>query len=83
MNKLYIYCKADFKTEIINFLIMTIKKPFFDYFLNKLIYFAEHKNNDIIKNNNNMLNIPSLSNTLLNKIINQNEILKIISKIII
>jgi hypothetical protein len=52
---------------------MTIKKPFFDYFLNKLIYFAEHKNNDIIKNNNNMLNIPSLSNTLLNKIINQNE----------
>ena len=73
MNKLYIYCKADFKTEIINFLIMTIKKPFFDYFLNKLIYFAENKNNDIIKNNNNMLNIPSLSNTLLNKIINQNE----------
>ena len=73
MNKLYIYCKADFKTEIINFLIMTIKKPFFDYFLNNLVYFVEQRNNDIIKNNNNMLNIPSLSNSLLNKIINQNE----------
>ena len=73
MNKLYIYCKADFKTEIINFLIMTIKKPFFNYFLNKLIHFVEKRNNDNIKNNNNILNIPSLSNTLLKKIINQNE----------
>ena len=73
MNKLYIYCKADFKTEIINFLIMTIKKPFFDDFINKLIYFVNERNNDIIENNNNMLNFPSLSNNLLNKIINQNE----------
>ena len=36
MNKLFIYCERDFKREIINFLILTIQKPFFDYFLEKL-----------------------------------------------
>jgi hypothetical protein len=71
MNKLYIYCKADFKTEIINFLIMTIKKPFFDYFINKLIYIVEQRNNDITKNNNNIFNISSLSNNSISDIENK------------
>ena len=36
MNKLFIYCERDFKKEIINFLILTIQKPFYDYFIQKL-----------------------------------------------
>ena len=36
MNKLFIYCERHFKKEIINFLIITIKKPFNQYFLKKL-----------------------------------------------
>ena len=36
MNKLFIYCERDFKREIINFLILTIQKPFFEFFIGKL-----------------------------------------------
>ena len=64
MNKLFIYCERDFKKEIINYLIITIKKPFYDYFFNKLNLFKIQ--------NNNKLGIP-LNNILLNQIINQNE----------
>ena len=39
MNKLFIYCERDFKREIINFLILTIQKPFYDYFMEKLLIF--------------------------------------------
>ena len=39
MNKLFIYCERDFKKEIINFLILTIQKPFYDYFLERLYVF--------------------------------------------
>ena len=45
MNKLFIYCERDFKREIINFLILTIQKPFFDYFVEKLFLFDKYRIN--------------------------------------
>ena len=39
MNKLFIFCERDFKREIINFLILTIQKPFFDYVIEKINFF--------------------------------------------
>ena len=51
MNKLFIYCERDFKREIINFLILTIQKPFYDYFMGKLFSFNKlrinYQNNEI------------------------------------
>ena len=80
MNKLFIYCERHFKREIINFLIITIKKPFNHYFLKKL--FSYNKNivndNNICNNNNinlynNDINLP-LNIPLINKIIKENEL---------
>ena len=76
MSKLFIYCERDFKKEIINFLIITIKKPFYLLFLNKLISYKRHINtNTNINDNNNInnniyneINLP-LNIPLLNEII--------------
>ena len=46
MNKLFIYCERDFKKEIINFLILTIQKPFYDYFIQKLFISFPTTNNN-------------------------------------
>ena len=46
MNKLFIYCERDFKKEIINFLILTIQKPFYDYFIQKLFISFPTSNNN-------------------------------------
>ena len=46
MNKLFIYCERDFKKEIINFLILTIQKPFYDYFIQKLFILFPTSNNN-------------------------------------
>ena len=52
MNKLFIYCERDFKKEIINFLILTIQKPFYDYFIQKLfISFPTSNNNKFCRMN--------------------------------
>ena len=70
MNRLFVYCERDFKTEIINFLINVIKKPFINYCFYKLKF---NKNQIQIQNNNkNKINI-SFSNILINQIINQNQ----------
>jgi hypothetical protein len=70
MNRLLVYCERDFKTEIINFLINVIKKPFINYCFYKLKF---NKNQIQIQNNNkNKINI-SFSNILINQIINQNQ----------
>ena len=65
MNKLFIYCERDFKREIINFLILTIKKPFNLYVFKKLLLYKNSINiNNIYNSNNNKkennipLNIP-------------------------
>ena len=68
MNKLFIYCERDFKTEIINFLINVIKKPFINYFFYKL----QLSKNQMQNNNKRNVNI-SFSNILINQIINQSE----------
>jgi len=49
MNKLFIYCERDFKREIINFLILTIQKPFYDYFIRKLFLFNKLRTNYLNK----------------------------------
>ena len=51
MNKLFIYCERDFKREIINFLILTIQKPFYDYFIEKLVLFNKSRTNHTKKAN--------------------------------
>ena len=48
MNKLFIYCERDFKKEIINFLILTIQKPFYDHFIQKLFIFSHSENNNTL-----------------------------------
>jgi len=68
MNRLFVYCERDFKTEIINFLINVIKKPFINYFFYKLIL----NKNQIQESTKKKINI-SFSNILINQIINQNE----------
>jgi hypothetical protein len=68
MNRLFVYCERDFKTEIINFLINVIKKPFINYFFYKLKLYKKQVQN----NNKNKINI-SFSNILINQIINQNQ----------
>ena len=57
LNKLFLYCERDFKKEIINFLIMTIKKPFNQYFFLKLMLFKNDINKKI-ENNNKEINLP-------------------------
>ena len=68
MNRLFVYCERDFKTEIINFLINVIKKPFINYFFYKI----KLNKKEVQNNNKNKINI-SFSNILINQIINQNE----------
>ena len=51
MNKLFIYCERDFKREIINFLILTIQKPFFDNFMEQLFLFTKLKTKKIYQIN--------------------------------
>ena len=68
MNILFVYCERDFKTEIINFLINVIKKPFINYFFYKL----KLNKNQIQNNNKNKISI-SFSNILINQIISQNQ----------
>ena len=46
MNKLFIYCERDFKKDIINFLILTIQKHFYDYFIQKLFISFPTSNNN-------------------------------------
>ena len=45
MNKLFTYCERDFKKEIINFLIFTIKKPLKAYFFKKLLLYKIKSSN--------------------------------------
>ena len=53
MNKLFIYCERDFKKEIINFLILTIQKPFYDFFIEKLfLSYTSLKNTNSNQNQN-------------------------------
>ena len=67
MNKLFVYCERDFKREIINFLIMTIKKPFNIYIFRKLLSYRN--TNDSY---NNEINLP-LNIHLLNRNIYDND----------
>ena len=70
MSKLFIYCERDFKKEIINFLIITIKKPFYSIFLNKLISFKKRVDTNEI---NLPLNIPLLNDLIQENIIDNKE----------
>ena len=73
MNRLFIYCERDFKKQIIEFLVMTIKKPFNEYFFRKLATYKFEKNNKINNNNNkNDINLP-LNIPLLNELIIENN----------
>ena len=74
MSKLFIYCERDFKKEIINFLIITIKKPFYLLFLNKLISFKRQGNtndNNIYNEINLPLNIPLINEIIKDEINNK------------
>ena len=51
MNKLFIYCERDFKREIINFLILTIQKPFYDNFIEQLFLYTKLRTKKILKIN--------------------------------
>ena len=68
MNKLFTYCERDFKKQIIEFLILIIKRPFNEYFFRKLLIYK----NEIDRNNKNQINLP-LNIPLLNEMIIDNK----------
>ena len=74
MNKLFIFCERDFKKEIINFLILTIKRPFMDYFFIKLKRYLyinnKNKKNQHYNEINYPLNIPYKSKSINENVIN-------------
>ena len=72
MNKLFTYCERDFKKQIIEFLIMIIKKPFIEFFFRKLFLFKNEINNNKHKNNKNEINLP-LNIPLINEIMMENN----------
>ena len=72
MNTLFVYCERDFKNEIINFLILTIKKPFNIYVFKKIASYKKSNNNIYIINNSNEINLP-LNIPLLNSNIYDNN----------